>query len=176
LTLLTSGDIPGELVALRGNHEAMILQFLETPDSLEMWRKNGGLETLHSYGVPVSEVMRGSGFERAREALKMAMPLAHLRFLNDTLPSATFGDYFFCHAGVRPGLPLEAQSHEDLLWIREEFLTYPGDFGKLVVHGHTPVTDAELRPNRINVDTGAFMTGHLSCLVLDGDQKQILQT
>jgi serine/threonine protein phosphatase 1 len=90
--------------------------------------------------------------------------------------SVTIGRYFMCHAGVRPGVPLNRQSEEDLLWIREEFLSSRADFGKIVVHGHTPTESPDVRPNRINIDTGAFMTGRLTCAVLDQGQPRFLST
>ena len=86
------------------------------------------------------------------------------------------GRYFICHAGVRPGIPLERQTEEDLLWIRDQFLQSRADFGKIVVHGHTPAERPELLPNRINVDTGAYMTGCLTCAVLDGELVRFLST
>ena len=81
--------------------------------------------------------------------------------------SLTSGRYFLCHAGVRPGVPLDRQSDEDLLWIRDEFLDSDVDFGKIVVHGHTPTLEPQVQPNRINIDTGAFATGRLTCVVLE---------
>ena len=88
--------------------------------------------------------------------------------------SLTVGRYFLCHAGIRPGVPLQRQSDEDLLWIRDEFLDSRIDFGKTVVHGHSPSEDPEVRPNRINVDTGAFMTGRLTCAVLERGRVRFL--
>jgi serine/threonine protein phosphatase 1 len=88
----------------------------------------------------------------------------------------TVGKYFLCHAGVRPGVPLERQAEQDLLWIRDEFLSSRADFGKIVVHGHTPTESPEVLPNRINVDTGAFMTGRLTCAVLGEERLRFLST
>ena len=171
---LADGDFPTPILALRGNHEQMLLQFLEDPSKLDAWRRYGGLETLYSYGVDVSESMRGQGFETACEALLAAMPEAHRRFLETTEPYAAFGDYFFCHAGVRPGVPLDRQRPEDLMWIRERFLRFQGSFGKVVVHGHTPVAAPDFHGNRINIDTGAFATSVLTCLVLEGAERRLL--
>ncbi len=174
LDRLSAGRFPTGVIALRGNHEEMFLKFLQDPTTLEEWRRYGGLETLHSYGVDVKAVMRGEGFEVARTALLAALPAAHLSFLRATEPSASFGDYFFCHAGVRPGVALERQSADDLLWIREGFLHFEGSFGKVVVHGHTPVADPDTRANRINIDTGAFATSVLTCLALEGAERRFL--
>lgn len=176
LDKLSRGDFPTPIIALRGNHEEVLLKFLEDENVLETWRKFGGLETLHSYGVPVAEAMRGAGYDRAREALVRALPPMHLEFLRQTATSVTFGDYFFTHAGVRPGVPLEAQVSDDLLWIREDFLRHDGAYGKVVVHGHTPVEKPDLRANRINVDTGAYMSSVLSAVVLEDETRRILST
>ena len=88
--------------------------------------------------------------------------------------SLTVGGYFFCHAGVRPGVALEAQSEQDLLWIRGEFLDSEADFGKIVVHGHTPAVEPQVKANRINVDTGAYATGKLTCLVLEDGRHRFI--
>ena len=86
----------------------------------------------------------------------------------------SFGDYFFCHAGVRPGVALDRQRPDDLIWIREGFLDSNADFGKVVIHGHTPVAEPEILPNRIDIDTGAVFTGRLTCLVLEGSGYRFL--
>jgi serine/threonine protein phosphatase 1 len=174
LERLASGQLPKPFRALRGNHEAMLLRFLAEPRFLGVWRSNGGLETLHSYGVDVSAALRGEGYEAAHRAFLAALPVAHRAFLEATELSATVGDYFFCHAGVRPGAALCAQSEDDLLWIRESFLSHKRSFGKIVVHGHTPVARPEARANRINIDTGAFATSILTCLVLEGEDRRFL--
>jgi serine/threonine protein phosphatase 1 len=171
---LASGRFPTRLCALRGNHEAMLLRFLVEPRFLEFWRRNGGLETLYSYGVDVSAAMRGEGYEAARAALCRALPATHRAFLEATKLSATVGGYFFCHAGVRPHAPLADQSEDDLLWARNGFLRHEQSFGKIVVHGHTPVARPEVRANRINIDTGAFATSILTCLVLEGEGRRFL--
>jgi len=124
-------------VALKGNHEELLTAFLDDPSVMGKWRRLGGLETLHSYGVPVSPLMRGTGFEEAAHRLRAALPEAHLEFVSALKLSASSSSYFFCHAGIRPGIPLERQSADDLLWIRQEFLNSKMNFGKRVVHGHT---------------------------------------
>lgn len=174
LERLAGGRFPTSLRALRGNHEEMLLHFLEDAEALGDWKRYGGLETLNSYRVDVGPAMRGEGYENARKAFLAEFPSAHLRFLRDTQLSLTIGDYFFCHAGVRPGAPLDAQRAEDLLWIRDGFLRYQGSFGKIVVHGHTPVAEPDVRSNRINIDTGAFATSVLTCLVLEGEGRRFL--
>ena len=97
-------------------------------------------------------------------------------FLRTLTLFVSFGDYLFVHAGLRPGVPLEKQVEEDLIWIREPFLTSGHDFGQIVVHGHTPGDAPEIRRNRINIDTGAFLTGCLTCLVLEGTERRFIQS
>lgn len=173
---LIANPFRAPLFTLKGNHEEMLLTFLAAPEFGQDWRLQGGLETMHSYGLSIRDVMRGRGFAEAAAALLDQMPQAHLAFLNGLPTGLICRDHFFCHAGVRPGIPLERQAEPDLLWIRGEFLNSDMDFGRIVVHGHTPVMQAEIRPNRINVDTGAFMTGHLSCAVLEGTRLRIMST
>jgi serine/threonine protein phosphatase 1 len=163
-------------VPLKGNHEALLHGFLLEPAVADHWRRLGGLETLQSYGVSVGDVMMGRNYLEAARALAVAVPAEHFDFLASLGTSLTVGKYFICHAGVRPGVPLERQTEEDLLWIREPFLASRADFGKIIVHGHTPAEKPEVLPNRINVDTGAFMTGKLTCAVLDADGVRFLAT
>ena len=176
LDMLAARDFPTEFIALRGNHEEVMLHFLEEAEVLGSWRNFGGLETLISYGIDVSPALRGRGYEDIRRSLQEALPNSHLQFLNETSHSTDLGDYFFCHAGARPGTPLDQQDPGDLLWIREEFLAFRGGWDKIVVHGHTPVTEPELLSNRINVDTGAFASSILTAVVLEGSQRRILTT
>jgi serine/threonine protein phosphatase 1 len=174
LDRLANNPFPTEYIALKGNHEELLEAFLRDPAVGSHWRQLGGLETLHSYGVPVAAVMIGKGFEEASKALRQALPEEHLQFLASLELSVSVGDYFLCHAGVRPGVALEKQSAEDLLWIRDEFLNSKMNFGKVVVHGHTPSEAPEVLPNRINIDTGAFATGRLTCLVLERGNRRFL--
>jgi serine/threonine protein phosphatase 1 len=164
---LLANPFPTSHIALKGNHEELLESFLVRPEVGEHWRRLGGLETLHSYGVPVAELMVRKNYDEAAEQLRAAMPAEHVHFLRSLKTSHSHGKYFLCHAGVRPGVPLDRQSDEDLLWIRDEFLSSTVNFGKIVVHGHTPAEAPEVRPNRINIDTGAFATGRLTCVVLD---------
>ena len=163
-------------VPLRGNHEELFENFFENPSLGNQWRHLGGLETLHSYGVPVSLLMIGKGLREAAKLLREKVPETHLEFLSSLRTCASSGSYFLCHAGVRPGIPLDRQDPQDLLWIRQEFLNSKVDFGKRVVHGHTPTDRPEVLPNRINIDTGAYMTGRLTCLVLEGEQHRFLNS
>ena len=176
LDRLARNPFPTRFVALKGNHEALFEMFLSDPSVAEQWRRLGGLETLHSYRIPVTELMVGKNYEQASKTLGKVVPEEHLKFLASLKTSMTVGRYFLCHAGVRPGIPLERQSDEDLLWIRDEFLNSKVDFGKIIVHGHTPTERAEVLPNRINIDTGAFATGRLTCVVLENAEPRFLST
>jgi serine/threonine protein phosphatase 1 len=158
-----------QLVCLMGNHETYISGFLQRPVVLEEWKHLGGLETLLSYGL--TPPINADEQQRAElaDAFDRVIPEAHRRFIAGLRPCFTCGDYFFVHAGVRPGVPLSRQQEHDLLWIRDEFLLHDQGFGKIIVHGHTPVVEPDIRPSRINIDTGAYATGRLTCLVLEGD-------
>src|SRR4051794_5655360 len=130
LDRLIRNPFPCEYIPLKGNHEALFETFLIDPSVAQHWRRLGGLETLVSYRVPVRALMMGKGYEQAAEALKAAVPSEHLRFIASLRTSLLLGRYFMCHAGVRPGVPLERQEVEDLLWIRDQFLQSRADFGK----------------------------------------------
>ena len=163
-----------ESVFLKGNHESVFLEFLDNPEVMNYWRQFGGLDTLMSYGLAVPFNTNADQLAGLAAALGKVMPAEHHRFLSQLVPSFSCGDYFFVHAGVRPGVPLTEQRQEDLLWIRDEFLQHEQDFEKIIVHGHTPVPEPDIRPNRINIDTGAYATGRLTCLILEGDQKWLI--
>jgi serine/threonine protein phosphatase 1 len=169
---------PGfEVVTLMGNHEEMMHRFLDDLSVARTWMMNGGDATLESYGVGAPSMFGGSGaFRRAQEEFDARLPARHREFLERLQVSYGAGDYLFVHAGVRPGVPLDRQSTDDLLWIRDEFLYSEAEFGKVVVHGHSISLDAEFRPNRIGIDTGAYRSGQLSCLVLQDATRDLLST
>jgi serine/threonine protein phosphatase 1 len=177
IDLLLEEPLPGfEGVHLMGNHEDSLLRFLEDLAIAPVWLTYGGTATLQSYGV---RPPRGGGEDELRktqEELARHLPEAHLRFYRGLGTSHVEGDYFFVHAGVKPGVPLDGQSREDLMWIRDAFLQSEADHGKIVVHGHTITDGPEVRRNRIGIDTGAFASGKLTCLVLADDQWSFLQT
>ena len=162
---------------LKGNHEAMLLNFLHQPWTLEHWLMNGGEATMRSYGVDTDRLARlRAPAELWCQALREALPEAHLAFYRSLKLSVAFGDYLFVHAGVKPGVPLEAQTEADLIWIRSPFLDHAEPFGKMVVHGHTPGKEPVTRSNRIGIDTGACFSGRLTALRLEGDSRDFLQT
>jgi serine/threonine protein phosphatase 1 len=173
LERLATGQLMSQATLLSGNHEQMLLQFLEDESAGFAWRRLGGLETMLSYGVVGGKAPGLVGLSRE---LKASLPAHHLKFLRRLKKTVAIGDYFFCHAGVRPGVPLERQRDEDVLWIRGEFLWSTADFGKIVVHGHSPVDKPDFRSNRINIDTRAYATGRLTCLVLDGAERRVFST
>jgi serine/threonine protein phosphatase 1 len=159
---------------LKGNHEDCALRFLSDPTVLPAWQSIGGVHTLLSYGVMPARGEDPESQQKVATALREAMPDSHRRFIGGLLLSFTCGDFFFVHAGVRPGVALQRQSQRDLLWIRDDFLLHEEDFGKVVVHGHTAIYKPDIRSNRINIDTGAYATGQLTCLVLEGDSVTFL--
>ncbi|KFB10986.1 metallophosphoesterase [Nitratireductor basaltis] len=161
--------------ALAGNHDQGLLEFLSGNSLDNLFVNNGGETTAASYGVALSADAPREEMQRTRQALLEAMPQSHIAFMRALPLSFTYGDYFFCHAGVRPGVPLEAQDRHDLLWIRQEFLRHQGLFGKVIIHGHTPVRRADVCPNRVNLDTGAWRSGLLTAMMLEGKRKRLLE-
>jgi serine/threonine protein phosphatase 1 len=162
-----------ESVFLKGNHELIAIKCLSDPSVFDQWLRLGGLETLVSYGVPPEILANGT---QIAAAFHDALPKTHLRFFRDLQKSFVCGDFFFAHAGVKPKVDLSRQKESDLLWIRGEFLSSNEDFGKVIVHGHTPTREIEVGPNRINIDTGAFVTGRLTCLAIEGESLSVIDT
>jgi serine/threonine protein phosphatase 1 len=159
---------------LMGNHEAYARQVLSDPSVLPQWMQMGGARTLVSYGVMPSRHSDAKAHQDTAVAFREAIPESHHKFIESLALAFTCGDFFFTHAGVRPGIPLRTQDQQDLLWIRDDFLLHEDDFGKVIVHGHTPTMQPDIRPNRINIDTGAYATGRLTCLVLEGSEMSFL--
>lgn len=159
-----------ETVYLKGNHEAVLIEFLNDPLVLQHWQEFGGLQTLQSYGVVTNPNFDLNEQVRIAKALGDVLPQSHQLFLAALRSWFVCGDFLFVHAGIRPGVALEEQDDADLLWIRDDFLSSDDDFGKIIVHGHTPVEQPEVRPNRINIDTRAYATGRLTCLVIEEDR------
>jgi serine/threonine protein phosphatase 1 len=158
-----------------GNHEEVMLRVLEGDiDLLTSWLRFGGAETLRSYGLDSSELTTQSK-EDLIGRIRQAIPAEHQEFLDGFADSISFGDYLFVHAGIRPGIALSEQSQEDLRWIREPFLQDESDHGSIVVHGHTITNQVEFTANRIGIDTGAYSTGTLSALAIDGRERWLIQ-
>ena len=169
LDMLVERGRRGNVVFLKGNHEAFLVRVFDDPSLFENWIAVGGTQTLTSYGLAPPNLKREEPASILRELIR-AMPREHLEFLDNLRLSFSCGDFFFVHAGVRPGVPLSEQSEHDLLWIREEFLTSEEQFGKYIVHGHTPVRRAEFLANRVNIDTGAYATGNLTLMSIQGSR------
>ncbi len=166
-----------DLHLLMGNHEQALLAFLDHPQSGQAWMAYGGVQSLRSYGVaPPRGDAAPEVFAHARDELLRRMPAAHLKLLEGLELLLTVGDYAFAHAGIRPGVPLDHQTENDLVAIRREFLDDPGPFEKLIVHGHSWSGDQPaILEHRIGLDTGAYATGVLSAARFDGDEVCILQ-
>ena len=163
-------------VFLLGNHEEVLLRILDGDAALiTKWRWFGGSECLSSYGVEPAQLAKLID-EEALQRVRAAIPADHVKFLESFVDTCRFGDYLFVHAGIRPGVSLEEQLQADLRWIREPFLLDESDHGCVVVHGHTISEEVEERPNRIGIDTGAYQTGVLSALAIEGDRRWYLQT
>lgn len=174
LLLEMTGD--GDGCCLAGNHDVWLNAFLTHPEEVgELWLRWGGEQTLASYGVdPASPDLSGKSMRHLRDAFLEALPERHRRFF-DALPFVERqGDFLFVHAGLRPGRPIEKQTPRDLTEIREPFLSHDGDFGVVVVHGHTISETPDIQPNRVGIDTGAYRTGRLTTFVVDGAAKGFL--
>lgn len=163
---------------LQGNHEEVMLAYLRQPEETGVWLKFGGDETLRSYGVmPPDAEDDADSHRRARDDLLEQMPAAHLRFLQELQLMFAVGDFAFVHAGVRQGVPLAHQSAQDMLWIREDFVDVEAPFERIIVHGHSWVSETPvLRANRIGIDTGVYKTGVLSAVRIEDDGVEILSS
>jgi serine/threonine protein phosphatase 1 len=163
------------VIALNGNHEVSMLSFLDDPLKGKRWLHYGGDATLRSYGITVSACdLEGQDIVEIGERFRQTLPGKHRTFFEGLSESYAVGDYFFAHAGVDPTLSLENQKEEDLLWIRDNFLLHEQAYEKVIIHGHSITPSPEFKSNRIGIDTGAFYSDKLTCLVLEGDDKQIL--
>ena len=163
-------------IFLLGNHEEVLLRIVGGDKSLiDSWLKFGGLQCLESYGVDAKR-LRSRPVDEIFEAIQRAIPKEHITFLEEFVDSCRFGDYLFVHAGIRPGVEIDQQRQSDLRWIREPFLFDDTDHGFVVVHGHTIRSEIEARPNRIGIDTGAYRSGILTALAIEGGHSWSLDT
>ena len=163
-------------VFLMGNHEEVLLRIVGGETGIIAdWLKFGGAECVRSYGIDPADLQCRSPSNVPR-ILRQAIPREHLKFLSSFVDTASFGNYLFVHAGIRPGVSLSHQVPQDLRWIRLPFLEDETDHGRIVVHGHTITESVEVRANRIGLDTGAYRTGVLSAVGVEGDERWFLQT
>jgi serine/threonine protein phosphatase 1 len=178
LDILLAPAPPGlAAVHLKGNHEEAMVRFLDDVAIGPAWFAMGGDATAYSYGVGLPKGLASEArFGHVWAEMTRRVPTAHVAFLKALPLTYSAGDYFFTHAGARPGIPLDQQSPDDLLWIREEFLAAPGGWDKVVVHGHSATHRPETLPHRIGIDTGAYATSVLTCLVLEGTERRFLAT
>ena len=166
------------VICIKGNHEDKFIEFLDDPRKLApAFFTYGGLETVASFGVKkklLDEPVENA--QKIRNQLLGNLSAEQIEFLMNLEYSTSIGDYFFCHAGIRPGVKLKDQTPHDLMWIRYDFLLHAGLFKKIIVHGHTPQAEPELMPNRINVDTKCYDSGVLTCVILEEKTRRFLQT
>ncbi|MEM7620104.1 MAG: metallophosphoesterase family protein [Pseudomonadota bacterium] len=163
-------------ICLRGNHELYPLSFLSDERIYDHWRNLGGRETLISYGIHMPLMFDPEELHHLQQKFIAAFPPHHAEFIANLEDTHIIGDYFFVHAGARPGVPLDKQKQDDLLWIRDDFLHSRYKFSKMIVHGHTPVEKPEIMGNRMNIDTGAYTTNKLTCIVLENTQHRFIHT
>ncbi len=175
---LTQGFAEGLTpIFLRGNHDDMMMDYLKGRMAVApAWLNLGGVATLASYGLHAFAGHAKSETKEFAKTFAEKVPEHHRAFLDNTVYHVSYGDYYFVHAGVKPGVKLDKQKPEDQMWIRGEFLFSTQDFGKMIVHGHTIKPEPEVKPNRIGIDTGAFATGRLTCLILDGTERKFEAT
>ena len=159
---------------LAGNHEEMFLDSFEKPEVLRHFLKHGGRETILSYGMPAGDLATMT-LDDLFDAIPKTIPQKDVAYIKGFEESITAGDYLFVHAGMDPGVPLDQQERKDMLWIRDRFLDYEGPLEKVVVHGHTIFESVMDCGNRIGIDTGAFRSGVLTALVLEGNQRRVMQ-
>ena len=163
-------------VFLLGNHEEVLLRILEGEESLiPSWLRFGGAQCLESYGGDPARLAQLPGREGVAEVRRL-VPDEHVTFFKSFADTFRFGDYLFVHAGIRPGVALEEQRQSDLRWIRDPFLLDESDHGFVVVHGHTIAAEVQDRANRIGIDTGAYATGILTALGIDGTDRWFIDT
>jgi serine/threonine protein phosphatase 1 len=167
-----------QMIALKGNHEDMLLRFLDHPlhGGFEWILLNGGAPTLASWGVDLPAVLDAREIKGLHRDFLDRLTSQERMFLANLPLKHVEGGVLCVHAGIRPGVALSHQVPEDLMWIRDAFLDHPGSHGKMVVHGHTVTFEPELLPNRAGIDTGAWRTGSLTALGLEGDKRWILHT
>jgi len=174
LRLKATGD---RVHAIKGNHEEVMLGALAGDEApMRLFLRIGGIQTLESYGVSMEDLPAGDELDTLIQRLQAAVPREHLAYLSSMEDRVMIGDYLFVHAGIRPGVPIANQDPVEQRWIRNSFLEFTGPHGMMVVHGHSITDEPELRPNRLGIDTGAYYSGVLTAIGLQGTDRWILQT
>lgn len=174
---LIDSPIPdAKMVYLLGNHEQSLLQFMYGSDFgiAHEWFRFGGIATLQSYGVVLKGIPTNKDLDSIRQDLNDKCSLSHKHFYQSLEISFELGSYLFVHAGIRPKVPLDKQNPDDLLWIREEFLDSKRNHGKVIVHGHSVTDKPVVLPNRIGLDTGAYVSNNLTCALFEGNEVSFL--
>ena len=160
--------------ALKGNHEEMFLEAFDSEEVLRQFLRHGGRETVLSY--PVDPTTYGAAdLQETQRIMRQVVPAEDVAYMATMEDMIELGDYLFVHAGIRPGVPLDQQRVSDLRWIREPFNNAREDLGKTVVYGHTIYDEADLAPSRIGIDTGAFQSGRLTALGLEGTSRWLIE-
>ncbi|CAN7512147.1 hypothetical protein Brsp04_02552 [Brucella sp. NBRC 12952] len=162
------------ILSLIGNHDDGFLRYLATGDTNGIFALHGGSDTARSYGVEVDYMDPASAAAGYRQLVDN-VPQAHVDYIRSMPSSVSFGDFFFCHAGVNPAVSLDTQDRDDLMWIRTLFLKWTDPLEKVIIHGHTPQSAIDVQPNRVNLDTYAWKSGKLSAIVIDGLEKRFLE-
>ncbi len=160
---------------LCGNHEEMFLRCFDDIEMLRHFLRFGGRETILSYPLDMAQ-WDAAELEEGQAIMRHAVPPRDLDFIRNFEDWIVIGDYCFVHAGIAPGVAMEQQKLHDLRWIREPFLSHRGDYGFVVVHGHTITDEPVIRSNRIGIDTGAYASGRLTALALEGESRWLLAT
>lgn len=164
------------LHCLMGNHEEVFLLALQGDESaLRFMTRIGGRETILSYGI-AEEALDAMTFGELRDALTEVVPAEHVEFLASLDEQIRFEDYAFVHAGIRPGVALDNQEAKDLRWIRQEFLESEARHERFIIHGHSITDGVEILTNRIGIDTGAYASGRLTAIGLEGTEQWFLTT
>ncbi|MEL4377045.1 metallophosphoesterase [Brucella cytisi] len=162
------------VISLLGNHDDGFLTYLATGDVAGIFALHGGIDTARSYSVEIDFTDADSAHQ-GHAALVKTVPQNHIDFIRAMPRSVAFGEFFFCHAGINPAVPLDAQDPEELIWIRTAFLKWTELFEKVIIHGHTPQSAIDIQPNRVNLDTYAWRSGQLSAIVIDGSEKRFIE-
>lgn len=164
-----------ERICLRGNHEAMMLAFIRDPRRGAIWLENGGREAMLSYGLPSDTLLRGVAPRVLENLVASHVPVEHVEFLEGLPVMLDTPEAVFVHAGLRPGVTLESQKDDDLIWLRDNYESDYAGFGRPVVHGHMPRTEALLSTFRIAIDTGVVTSGKLTAVrIMQGAPPKLL--